>query len=367
MSLEGLKRTPLYPAYQDSARLVDFAGWELPVYFAGIKEEHLAVREKAGIFDTSHMGELRILGPDAINFVQRVFCNDLMKIPDGKAQYGAFLNFEAGIIDDVIVYRISATELFICVNAANADKDFQWLLDQKSMAKIEILNQSGEYAQIAVQGPKAMTVFSRLFPDAEKIGRFAFVQTEVLDQKCIIGRTGYTGEDGVEIFCPAEKAGRVWSALLEQGKPEGIQPCGLGARDTLRLEMGFPLHGHDISEQTTPLEADLAWIVGWGKNFIGKEVLEKQRVLGVGKKRIGLKMIDKGIARDGYPIKAEGRVIGKVTSGTKTPCLQNPIAMGYVETGFAEIGKELRVEIRGEDKKSQVVPLPFLREKCKKD
>jgi len=361
MSLSGLKRTPLYEVYKDCSRLVDFAGWELPVYFEGIKEEHLAVRERAGIFDTSHMGEIRVIGPDALKFIQRVFCNDLNKIPNGKAQYGAFLNFEAGIIDDVIVYRISEQELFICVNAANAEKDFQWLKDEKSMAQVELINQSQEYAQIAVQGPKAVQVFSRLFPQAEKILRFGFVQAELLGQKCIIGRTGYTGEDGVEIFCPAQKAVDIWSALLDTGKDVGIQPCGLGARDTLRLEMGYPLHGHDISEQTTPLEADLGWIIGWGKEFIGKDVLEKQRVLGVRKKRIGLKMIDKGVARDGYPLKANGKLIGKVTSGTKTPCLPYAIAMGYVETEFAEPGRELAVEIRGEDKKAQVVKLPFLK------
>ncbi len=363
MSIAVLKRTPLYPLYKDTGRLVDFAGWELPVYFAGIKEEHLAVRERAGIFDTSHMGEIRILGRDALKFGQRVFTNDLKKIPNGKAQYGELLNYEAGIIDDVIFYKIGETELFVCVNASNAEKDFQWMREQKAGDQVEIVNQSPEYAQIAAQGPKALAVFSKLFPEAEKIGHFAFVQAELLGQKAIIARTGYTGEDGVEIFYPAEKSGSVWSALLDKGKPEGIQPCGLGARDTLRLEMGYPLHGHEITEKTTPLEAGLAWTIGWNKNFIGKELLDRQKINGVTKKRVGLNVIDKGIARDGYPIKAGGRVIGKVTSGTKTPCVDLPIAMGYVETAFAELGREVMVEIRGEDKKAKVVAMPFYKKK----
>jgi len=338
---------------------VDFAGWELPVYFKGIKDEHLTVRERVGIFDTSHMGEVRILGRDALKFGQRVFTDDLAKIANGKAQYGELLNFEGGIIDDVIFYKIGETELFVCVNASNAEKDFSWMLEQKAGDQVEIVNQSLEYAQIAVQGPKAIAVFSKILPEADQIGKFAFIQAQVLGEPAIIARTGYTGEDGVEIFYPAAKAGKVWSALLEKGGAEGLEPCGLGARDTLRLEMGYPLHGHEITEKTTPIEAGLAWTVGWNKNFIGKDVLEKQKVQGVQKKRVGLNMIDKGIARDGYPIKAGGRVIGKVTSGTKTPCVDSPIAMGYVETAFAELGKEVMVEIRGEDKKAKVVAMPF--------
>jgi aminomethyltransferase len=360
MSLENAKRTPLFTAYKDSGKIVDFAGWALPVTFKGVNAEHLAVREAAGMFDTSHMGEVRVKGPDAFAYAQKIFCNDLSKIPNGKAQYGELLNPNAGIIDDLIAYRMSETEIFFCVNAANADKDFKWMKSQKAGEKIEIINQSEAYAQIAVQGPKAAAILNKLLPGiSDKVGTFFFAQETLLGEKSIIARTGYTGEDGFEIFYPAGSAVKLWNGLLEAGKPEGLEPCGLGARDTLRLEMGYPLHGHDISEDTTPLEAGLGWTLGWNKNFIGKEKLEQQKAAGVTKKRVGMEMIDRGIARDGYPVKAEGKVIGKVTSGTKTPCLDKAIAVAYVETRFAGLGQELFVEIRSEDKKAVVVKMPF--------
>jgi aminomethyltransferase len=360
MGMENARRTPLFTAYKDSGKIVDFAGWALPVTFQGVNHEHLAVRERVGMFDTSHMGEIRLLGPEAFSFAQKIFTNDLAKIPDGKAQYGELLNENAGIIDDLIAYRISETEIFFCVNAANTDKDYKWMLARKAGEKVEILNQSDDYAQIALQGPKAAAVLEKFLPGiSAKVGTFFFSREVLLSEKALIARTGYTGEDGFEIFYPAKSAVKLWNALLEAGKPEGIEPCGLGARDTLRLEMGYPLHGHDISEETTPLEAGLGWTIGWNKNFIGKEKLERQKAEGVKKKRVGLEMVDRGIARDGYPVKADGRVIGKITSGTKTACLDKPIAIAYVETAFANLGQEVLVEIRGEDKKAQVVKMPF--------
>lgn len=360
MSLETAKRTPLFTAYKDSGKIVDFAGWALPVTFKGVNAEHLAVRERVGLFDTSHMGELRVKGPDAFNYSQKIFCNDLSKIPNGKAQYGELLNPNAGIIDDLIAYRMAETEIFFCVNAANAPKDYKWFLAQKARFNVEIFNQSEDYAQLALQGPKAAAVLNKLLPGiADKVGTFFFSQEVLLGENAIIARTGYTGEDGFEIFYPPKSAVKLWNALLDAGKPEGIEPCGLGARDTLRLEMGYPLHGHDISEDTTPLEAGLGWTVGWNKEFIGKGKLEQQKAQGVPKKRVGLEMIDRGIARDGYPVKVEGKVIGKVTSGTKTPCLEKAIAIAYVETKFANLGQEVLVEIRGEDKKAVVVKMPF--------
>ncbi|MCM8781744.1 MAG: glycine cleavage system aminomethyltransferase GcvT [Candidatus Omnitrophica bacterium] len=354
-----LKRSPLYSVYKDSARLIEFAGWELPVYFKGIKEEHLAVRNQVGLFDISHMGEIRIKGKDAFGFVQRVFCNDFSKIKPGKAQYGAFLNFEGGMIDDVIGYLFSPEEIFFCVNSANTEKDYQWLLEQKTQEQVEIINQSQEYAELALQGPKAEAVLARLVPEVAKIPRFGYLQAKILSKDSIIARTGYTGEDGFEIFYPEAYAIELWQALLERGKEFGIEACGLGARDTLRLEMGYPLHGHDISEKTTPLEADLAWIVGWNKNFIGKEKLLVQKNLGIEKKRVGLEMQDKGIAREGYPIVLNGKEVGKITSGTKTPSLDKPIAMGYVPKDLAKPGQELKVKIRDEEKKLRVVSMPF--------
>ena len=360
MGVENARRTPLFTAYKDSGKIVDFAGWALPVTFQGVNHEHLAVRERVGMFDTSHMGEIRVQGPEAFSFAQKIFTNDLAKIPDGKAQYGELLNQAAGIIDDLIAYRISETEIFFCVNAANTAKDYNWLLSQKAQAKVEIVNQSDDYAQVALQGPKAAAVLEKLIPGiGAKIGTFFFSREILLSEKALIARTGYTGEDGFEIFYPARAAIKLWNALLEAGKSEGIEPCGLGARDTLRLEMGYPLHGHDISEDTTPLEAGLGWTVGWNKKFIGREKLEQQKADGVQKKRVGLEMVDRGIPRDPYPVKANGKVIGKITSGTKTPCLEKPIAIAYVETKFSNLGQEVFVEIRGEDKKAQVVKMPF--------
>jgi len=355
------KRTPVYPAYKDSGKIVDFAGWALPVIFKGIKEEHLAVRERVGIFDTSHMGEVRVTGPDALAFCQRIFCNDLSKIPNGKAQYGELLNPEAGIIDDLIAYRMGDSEIFFCVNAANTDKDFKWITSQKTPAdNVKIVNQSPDYAQIAVQGPKAVNVINKLLPGlGDRVGGFFFAQETLLGEPAIIARTGYTGEDGFEIFFPAAGGVKLWNALLETGKSEGIEPCGLGCRDTLRLEVAYPLHGHDISEDTTPLEAGLGWTLGWNKEFIGKAKLATQKNLGVQKKRVGLEMVDRGVARDGYPVKVGGKVVGKITSGTKTPCLDKAIAMAYVVTEFSKIDQELMVEIRGEDKKAKIVKMPF--------
>ena len=359
MQEKQLKRSPVYELYKNSARLIDFVGWELPVYFKGIKEEHLAVRNQVGLFDISHMGEIRIKGKDAYNFVQRVFCNDFSKIKSGRAQYGAFLNPEGGIIDDVIGYFFSEQEIFFCVNSANTDKDYQWLLEQKTQDRVEIINQSAEYAELALQGPKAQALFSLFLPEVEKVPRFGFIEAKILDENSIIARTGYTGEDGFEIFYPQSAVAKLWEVLLDKGKDYGIEPCGLGARDTLRLEMGYPLHGHDISESTTPLEADLAWILGWNKNFIGKDKLVLQKNLGVEKKRIGLEMIDKGIAREGYSIELNGEEVGKITSGTKTPGIDKPIAMGYVKTEFAKPRQELIVKIRNEGKKARIVSMPF--------
>ena len=360
MKMAGLRRSPIFSLY-GSARLIDFAGWEMPVYFSSIKQEHLAVREKAGLFDTSHMGEILVRGKDALSFAQRVFSNDLARISSGKAQYGAFLNYEAGIIDDVIAYLLEENEVFFCVNAVNTEKDYKWLVQNLAGDDAQILNLSEQYAQLALQGPVSAQVLSRLNPEpAEKLAGFEFCSCILLGEEAMVSRTGYTGEDGFEIFYPAEKAPQLWQAFLEKGADLGLIPCGLGARDTLRLEMGYPLWGRDINEDTTPLEAGLDWIVGWQKpNFIGKDFLERQKNLGVAKKRVGIMMTEPGIARTGYPIKKNSQPVGKITSGTKTPCLEQAIAMGYVAVEYSQSGTELLVEIRGKDKKARVVVMPF--------
>ena len=357
----GLRRSAIFSAYR-SARLIDFAGWEMPVYFTSIKQEHLAVRERAGLFDTSHMGEILVKGKDALSFAQRVFSNDLAGVSSGRAQYGAFLNYEAGIVDDVIAYLLGEDEILFCVNAVNTEKDYKWLVQNLAGDDAQILNLSEQYAQLALQGPASAQVLSRLNPEpAEGLSGFEFCFCSLLGEQALVSRTGYTGEDGFEIFYPAEKSLKLWQALLEKGADFGLIPCGLGARDTLRLEMGYPLWGRDINENTTPLEASLNWIVGWQKpNFIGKDFLERQKSLGVAKIRVGIIMSEPGIARAGYLIKDDkSQSIGKITSGTKTPCLEQAIAMGYVPVEYSQPGTELLVEIRGKDKKARVVEMPF--------
>jgi len=359
--LSDLKRTPLFEVYKDhGAKLVDFGGWELPVLFAGIKEEHLAVRERAGIFDVSHMGEIFVKGPGALSLVQRAACNDAARLAAGRSQYSALLDDKGGIIDDVFVYRTGGDEYLLCVNAANTDRDFEWL---KSIGPegCEVDNRSGSLAQIAVQGPRAAEVVaSAAGHDVTVIKRLEIAPVEIAGAKVLAARTGYTGEDGFELFAPADSAVEVWKALMAVEEC-GPVPCGLGARDTLRLEMGYPLHGHDITQDTTPIEADLEWIVSmYKREFIGREALERQKKAGTVKKRVGLVMEEAGVPREGYRIVTRSGE-GKVTSGTKTPSLQKSVAMGYLPAEDAEPGETVEIEIRGKMKKARIEKWPFYR------
>ncbi len=356
-----LRHTPLFEVHMNlGARLVQFGEWELPLQFSGINDEHMTVRTQAGLFDTSHMGEIRIKGEKAIEFLQRLTCSDVERRNDGQAQYTAFLNEAGGIIDDIIYYRISEKDFFLCVNAANIELDLQWLR-QNNLEGLEITDESRQWAQIAVQGPAAVPIVEKVATDRlRETHRFCFSFTKLAGIEVIAARTGYTGEDGFELFIPSSDAVKVWNELLEAGKDEGIKPCGLGARDTLRLEMGYPLHGHDLVMETTPIDADLEWIVDWEKSeFIGKDALKRQKQKGASIKRIGLEMIDPGIPRDGCLLKHEVRTVGHLTSGTKTPCLEKPIAMGYVEIEYAKIGLELKVKIRKKDRKARITEMPF--------
>jgi len=342
--------------------MVEFAGWEMPVQYRGVIEEHLAVRGRAGLFDVSHMGEIEVRGGGALEFCQRLTANDLARLEVFQAQYNLLMNDAGGVVDDVIVYRVKPEAFFICVNAANIEKDFNWLC-RHAGADVEVENQSAMYAQLALQGPAALAILQSLtaLPLGD-VKYFHFGFADVATIRCMVARTGYTGEDGFELYCHADAAERLWQALLTAGQPAGLVPVGLGARDTLRIEAAYPLYGHELDDTTTPLEAGLAWVTKLTKPaFLGREVIARQKADGVKRKLVGLEMLEPGIARSEYPLFKHDRPIGKVTSGTKSPSLGKAIALAYVDNTDAEIGNVIDVEIRGRRLSSQIVQLPFYR------
>ena len=354
------QRTPLFETHvRAGARLVEFAGWEMPVQYAGLLAEHEAVRTRVGLFDVSHMGEVVFRGPRALQALNRAFTNDLGKVVDGQAQYGCLCRESGGIVDDVVVYRRSAEDLLVCVNAGNRAKDFEWLSAHAGGA--DVRNESDEWAQLALQGPLAAQLLQRITKvNLSQLRSYRFGSGEVAGIPCLVARTGYTGEDGFELFCPAAQGARLWDALIETGTPERIQPCGLGARDSLRLEMAYRLYGSDMDDSTTPLEAGLAWVVKLDKGeFVGREALVRQREQGVARKLVGFKLTDPGIARHGYPVLQDGRKVGEVTSGTRSPSLEIPIGLAYVPTALAAEGSLFAVEIRGRAAAARVVKTPF--------
>jgi aminomethyltransferase len=354
------KRTPLYDVHvQSGARMVDFAGWDMPVQYSGLLDEHEAVRTRAGLFDVSHMGEVVFRGPRALEALNQVFTNDLTKVADGQAQYGCLCRENGGIVDDVVVYRRSAQDLLVCVNAGNRDKDFEWLRDHAGGA--QVTNESDDWAQIALQGPRAQAILQPLTAtDLSKLKTFWFTEGEVSGAKCTIARTGYTGEDGFELFCRPGDAPRLWKALLEAGKAEGLVPAGLGARDTLRLEVAYRLYGSDMDDATTPLEAGLGWVVKLDKGeFIGRDAIRRQREGGLPRKLVGFVLTDPGIARHGFDVLHDGKKVGTVTSGTKSPSLKTSIGLAYVPPALAAEGSTFAVDIRGRPASAQVVKTPF--------
>ncbi len=359
--MPDLRRTPLYQAHvQAGAKLVPFAGFEMPVQYTGLLDEHRAVRERAGLFDVSHMGEIVVRGSQALPALQRLVTNDLGKTADGQAQYSALCQPDGGIIDDIVVYRRSAEDLLVCVNASNRDKDFAWFRDNLKGA--DLRDEGDEWAQLALQGPKAVSILSRLTKlDLSKIGTYRFSEGEVAGRKMIVARTGYTGEDGFELFCRPEDAMPLWNALLEAGKPEGLVPAGLGARDSLRTEMKYCLYGNDIDETTNPLEAGLGWVTKLDKagGFIGAETLRAAKAAGLKRKLIGFRLTEKGIPRHGYPVLVDGKSFGTVTSGTLSPSLEIAIGMAYLPLSHAEVGKQFNVDIRGRPVPAAVVQTPF--------
>jgi glycine cleavage system T protein (aminomethyltransferase) len=357
----ALKRTPLFDLHRElGAKLIDFGGWEMPVQYAGILEEHRAVRERVGLFDVSHMGEVEVQGGGALAALQRLTCNDVSKLTDGRIQYSAFLTERGTFVDDVLVYRRAAEAYLVVVNASNTPKDFAWMSSRAS-GDVGVTDRSDAYALIAVQGPAAAGLMRRVCsPDPSDLHYYAFREgTTVYGAKALVSRTGYTGEDGFEVYCSPEDAERVFRGLLKEGEADGAQPCGLGARDTLRLEAKMALYGNDIDDTITPWEADLAWIVKMGKgDFIGRDALAAQKQSGVARRLAGFEMVDRGIARHGYPAKTPAGG-GVVTSGTHSPTLGKPIGLAMLPASAGAIGSEFDVEIRGRAARARVVPTPF--------
>jgi aminomethyltransferase len=358
-----LKKTPLNARHRASgARMVPFGGWDMPVEYTGISAEHLAVRERAGLFDVSHMGQIEIAGANALDAVQRISCNDASRLQVGQAQYSGLLTPQGTFVDDLLVYRLAPQHFMLVVNASHIAKDYEHIAEHiKPAGDAVAVDASSRYALIAVQGPRAIDVVQPLTAiELAPMKYYWFAHGEVAGVRATVSRTGYTGEDGFEIFVAPQSADKVWLALLQSGAPVGLVPCGLGARDTLRLEAAMRLHGNDIDETTTVVEADLNWIVGWKKaDFIGADVLRRQKAEGPARKLVGFEMIERGIARQGYPILADGKPVGAVTSGTQTPYLKKAIGLGYVPTALAAPGTEIDIDIRGRSTRARVVPTPF--------
>jgi aminomethyltransferase len=360
---ETLKRTPLYDLHvRDGGRIVPFAGYEMPVqYKLGVVGEHQAVRTAVGLFDVSHMGEVELTGARALEAANRIITNDLTKAADGQALYTAMLKPDGGIVDDLVVYRFSPERIFICVNASNRAKDFAWI-HRECSPLCTVVDRSDEFAQIAVQGPRGAELVQRLTSTPlAPVGTYRFTTGQVAGIDTIISRTGYTGEDGFELYVPAARGPELWQALMEKGADLGIKPAGLGARDSLRLEMKYALYGNDIDETTNPLEAGLGWIVKLDKaDFIGKSALEAIKAKGLTRKLVGFEMVGRGVARHGYPLlDSSGAVIGTCTSGSPGPTVGKNIGLGYVPSSLAAIGTELVVDCRGRKAEAVVVKTPF--------
>lgn len=342
------------------AKMVNFGGWDMPLEYSGIIAEHVAVRTKAGLFDVSHMGELEIRGPGALDLVQHVTCNNAAKLVAGQAHYSGLMTSRGTFVDDLLVHKISDTHYLLCVNAGNQDADFEHVVaNNRTDAKVE--NASPRYSQLAIQGPRAKEILQGLTPvslDPIRYYHFAFGTVDGVE--CLIARTGYSGEDGFEIYFDPEFSAQLWQCLMDAGEPAGMIPCGLGARNTLRLEAGMCLYGHEIDDTTTPWEAGLAWICKLDKgSFLGSDVLARQKQAGLDRKLVGFEMLDKRIGRDGYPVEIGGREAGRVTSGCPSPFLKKNIGMAYVPPGSSPIGTEIGIGIRGQSAQAKIVALPF--------
>ena len=358
----ALRKTALHSVHRGlGAKMVSFAGWDMPVEYRGIIEEHQAVRTAAGLFDVSHMGEIEIRGPEALALVQQVTCNDAAKLAVGQAQYSALLTERGTFVDDLVVHKLSDTHYFLCVNAANREKDFEHIRAQNRF-EAEGQDTSDAYTQLALQGPKAAAILAPLTSvDLSTLGSYRFCFGKVCDTHCLVARTGYTGEDGFELYLDPAESEKVWTALLAAGAKHGLVPAGLGARNTLRLEATYALYGHEIDEATTVWEANLGWICKLDKgDFTGRAALAAQKQKGIERRLVGFEMRDRGIGREGYPVFVDGREMGRVTSGSYAPYLQKNIGLAYVPLApHCGVGTRIAIGIRGQPVPAEVVLTPF--------
>ena len=352
-------RTPFYDNHiKYGGKMVPFAGYSLPIQYVGLVVEHNAVRQAAGIFDVSHMSEIFIEGEDALSFVNLVFSNDFTNMESGRVRYAVMMNDNGGIVDDMVLYKESDKKFIVVGNGANREKDVNWI-KSKHTGNVEINDLSDNYAQLAIQGPKSRAIVAKVVEEGHIPAKYySFLHGKVAGKEAIISQTGYTGEHGYEIYVAPEVACEVWEALMEAGKEEGLVPCGLGSRDTLRLEAAMPLYGHEMSDEINPLEAGLAFAVKLKKeNFVGKKALEA--IGDTGRCRVGIKVTGKGIARENNEILVDGNVVGVTTSGTHAPYLGYPIAMGYIQNEYAEVGTKIVINVRGRMVEAEIAPMPF--------
>jgi aminomethyltransferase len=360
------KRTALYEEHLAAGgRMVEFAGFELPVQYSSLVEEHTAVRTRAGVFDVSHMGEIFVSGPGALDFIQLVSCNDHSKMTVGRAQYTGLMYPQGTFVDDTLVHKLAEDEYLLVVNAANRAKDAAYLTGLAAdRADVEVRDESSGWAQLAVQGPLAQEILEPLADaDLAELTYYRFTFAGICGHRAMVARTGYTGEDGFEVYCDPGVAPEIWRTILAEGGDKGLLPAGLGARDTLRFEAGMSLYGNDIDDTTTPLEANLAWIVKFKKgDYIGRDILELQKQEGLTRKLVGFEMVDRGIARHGYPVflsENDGEAVGHCTSGTRSPTLEKALGLAYLPIDATEQGTEFFVEIRNRRAAARVVPTPF--------
>ena len=370
MATPALKQTPLNRAHREmGARMVDFGGWDMPVqYPLGTVEEHLRTRTHAGLFDVSHMGEIDVRGPEAIPFVNRITSNDVTKLVDGQAQYSALTTPEGTVVDDLLVYRFAEDHLLLVVNASTTEKDWDWITSHQEGEAVELRNVSADYCQLALQGPDALRILQTLTDvPLSEIKYYHFREGAVDGVPAIISRTGYTGEDGFEVYAAADRGEQLWKKILEAGdygSTDGVAACGLAARNTLRLESAMALYGNDIDDTTTLLEANLGWICKLNKGeFVGRERLAKQKEEGVKRRLVGFEMTERGIARDHQDVLINGERAGQVTSGSPAPYLKKNIGLAYVPVEYAKEGQEIQIDVRGRAVGARIVPTPFYKRK----
>ncbi|HVF49775.1 MAG TPA: glycine cleavage system aminomethyltransferase GcvT [Pyrinomonadaceae bacterium] len=376
MSAPSLKQTPLNAAHRRmGGRMVDFGGWDMPVqYPLGTVEEHNATRTRAGLFDVSHMGEIEVRGPDAVPFVNRLCSNDVTKLVDGQAHYSALTTPRGTVVDDLLVYRFGPEHLLLVVNASTTEKDWDWIQEHRANDSVELVNRSADFCQIALQGSDALRILQTLTPlPLDEIKYYHFREGQVDGLPAIISRTGYTGEDGFEVYADSAEAERIWNRILEAGGygdagGAGVVPCGLAARNTLRLEAAMALYGHEITDETTLLEANLGWICKLNKgDFTGRDALVRQKEEGIRRKLVGFEVTERGIARDEQDVLVGGERVGRVTSGSPAPFLKRNIGLAYVPAEHAREGQELQIDVRGRMVGARIVPTPFYKRKKESD